>query len=129
MGQGFTVNTASLAIRIGELNSVVAAVETAAGYLDSFGGDLGPGNLNAAVQNAADQWREGLSKMTEKIDKMAENVRKAVDNYEKFEFDSENRFAAKVDHDLEAEAARQLRQAQRDARAAEEAAHIPEGKI
>jgi hypothetical protein len=133
MGQGFTVNTDSLAIRIGELNAVVDAVDTAANYLTSFGGDLGPGGIAEAVQDVAQDWHDGLNKMKDKIHDMSLWVEGEVKNYEQLEFDSENRFIAKVDNDIEAaaeQAARQqARQARDDARRAENARHIPEGKI
>ena len=82
MAQGYTVNTASLAIRIGELRSLAGAVESAAFALGSTGGNLGPGDLTSAVAEVSDQWYDGLGQMRDKIDTMADNVSNAVANYD-----------------------------------------------
>lgn len=95
MADGLTVNTESLAIRVGELRAVADAVDSAASALDVSGGDLGPGDLNAAVREVAEQWRDGLSEMRDKIDTIAGNVDDAVDGYEAVEAASAERFRLK----------------------------------
>ncbi|MGA6164664.1 hypothetical protein [Amycolatopsis magusensis] len=92
MPEGYTVNTTSLAARVGELRAVAGAVTAAASALDSAGGDLGPGELNAAVTEVAQEWRDGLAEMTAKIDEIAGNVADAVDGYESYEATSTESF-------------------------------------
>ncbi|HEV8562663.1 MAG TPA: hypothetical protein VGR06_40615 [Actinophytocola sp.] len=94
MAQGFTVSTGSLAIRIGELRSLASAVEGAATALGTTCGNLGPGELTAAVQEVSEQWSDGLGTMREKIDTMADNVSAAVDNYELIEQGGAERMTA-----------------------------------
>lgn len=78
---GYTVNTDSLAIRVGELNSVADQVGEIIGTLDLTGGDLGPAEIGAAVAEVAGEWRDNLDDMRGKIETIAGNVRGAVDNY------------------------------------------------
>jgi hypothetical protein len=78
---GYTVNTDSLAIRVGELNSVADQVGEIIGTLDLTGGDLGPAAIGDAVAEVAGEWRDNLGDMRDKIEKIAGNVRGAVDNY------------------------------------------------
>lgn len=93
---GYTVNTESLAARIGELRSLVESVESAANSLDVHGGDLGPGDIGSAVAEVADKWREGLGKMKEKIDTMADNVGEAVSNYDLLEEQGHDAFRTEI---------------------------------
>jgi hypothetical protein len=79
---GYTVNTASLAIRVGELSAVADQVGTIVGALDLTGGDIGPGDIAAAVAEVAGEWRDNLDGMRDKIETIAGNVRGAVANYE-----------------------------------------------
>ena len=95
MPHGYTVNTTSLAIRVGELRAVADAVENAASALDISGGDLGPGDINAAVREVARQWRDGLAEMRDKIDTIAGNVDDAVTGYEAIEAAGAERFRQK----------------------------------
>lgn len=91
---GYTVNTDSLAIRVGELNAVAGQVDGIIGALDLSAGDLGPGDLAAAVGEVADRWRENLSAMRDKIDTIAGNVEGAVANYTAIEQGGEDRMRA-----------------------------------
>jgi hypothetical protein len=81
MGQGYVANTDALAIRVGELQAVADEVDSAITMLDIAGGDLGPGDISAAVQEVADQWRDGLGEMRDKIGTIAGNVSSSCDNY------------------------------------------------
>ncbi|HET9143091.1 hypothetical protein [Actinophytocola sp.] len=81
MGQGYVADTAALAIRVGELRAVAGEVAGACSALEVGGGDLGPGDIGAAVQEVVGQWRDNLSAMTDKIDTIAGNVSSAVANY------------------------------------------------
>ncbi len=82
MGTGYTVDTASLATRIGELRAVADSVANAATAIECPG-QLGPdGLIEAALREVADQWRDGLGEMSDKIGTMADNVDNAVTNYE-----------------------------------------------
>ncbi|GAA3014822.1 hypothetical protein [Actinokineospora diospyrosa] len=85
MPSGYTVNTTSLAIRVGELRALAEEVEIAANRLSVSAGDLGPGDIAAAAREVADQWRDDLGSTRDKIDKIADNVRSAVANYEQVE--------------------------------------------
>ncbi|SER60467.1 WXG100 family type VII secretion target [Actinokineospora terrae] len=85
MSSGYTVDTTSLAIRVGELRALADEVEVAANRLSLSAGDLGPGDIAAAAQEVADQWRDDLGAMRDKIGKIADNVRSAVANYEQVE--------------------------------------------
>src|SRR4051794_8296301 len=91
---GYTVNTTSLAIRVGELNAVADQVGTIVGALDLTGGDLGPGDIAAAVSEVAGEWRDNLEDMRGKIETIAGNVSGAVSNYEVVEQGGEDRMRA-----------------------------------
>jgi hypothetical protein len=91
---GYTVDTGSLAIRVGELNAVADQVSEIIGTLDLTGGDLGPGEIGAAVAEVAGRWRDNLGDMRDKIEKIAGNVRGAVSNYELVEQGGADRMRA-----------------------------------
>jgi hypothetical protein len=91
---GYTVNTTSLAIRVGELNAVADQVGEIVGKLECTGGDLGPGDISAALAEVAGEWRDNLGSMRDKIGSIADNVRGAVDNYELVEQGGEDRMRA-----------------------------------
>ncbi|MDQ3404279.1 MAG: hypothetical protein M3548_12915 [Actinomycetota bacterium] len=98
MGTGYTVDTASLAIRVGELKALADEVEAAANALEVTGGDLGPGDIAAAAREVADQWRDDLGSMRDKIDTIAGNVDGAVANYTAVEQGGADRMRMAVDH-------------------------------
>src|SRR2546430_17663387 len=100
MAQGFTVDTNSLAIRIGELRALSASVRHAAALLGNTCGNLGPGELTAAVQEVSGHWNDGLDEMTEKIDRMAGNVGTAICNYRTLERAGQERMHALADQAL-----------------------------
>jgi hypothetical protein len=81
MGQGYVADTAALAVRVGELRAVAGEVAGVCSALEVGGGDLGPGDIGAAVREVVGQWRDNLGKMTDKIDTIAGNVSAACDNY------------------------------------------------
>lgn len=85
MGDGYVVDEAGIAARIGELNACAGEVAEVIGLLGASAGDLGPGNLSSAVTEVIDQWRDNLSEMREKIDRAAENTRAALSNYQLIE--------------------------------------------
>ena len=97
MASGYTVDTASLAIRVGELNAVADSVGEVISTLNAAGCDLGPGEINSAVAEVIEQWQDNLGKMRGKIDKIADNVRGAVDNYEAVEQGGRDRMMALAD--------------------------------
>jgi hypothetical protein len=101
MGQGFTVNADSLAIRVGELRELADAVESAALVFGTTG-NLGPGDLTSAVQEVSEQWYEGLGKMRDKINDMAGNLDNAVTNYRTLDQGGHDRMDALVDRELAA---------------------------
>jgi hypothetical protein len=81
MGLGFVADTGALAIRVGELRAVAGEVDGVCSALDISAGDLGPGDISAAVHEVVGQWRDNLGKLTDKIDTIAGNVSDACDNY------------------------------------------------
>jgi len=85
----YCVDPTSLATRVGELNAVADQVGAIVGTLDVTGGDLGPGDIAAAVAEVADEWRGNLDGMRDKINTIADNVRGAVANYAVAEQDGE----------------------------------------
>ncbi|MFC4856625.1 hypothetical protein [Actinophytocola glycyrrhizae] len=91
---GYTVNTTSLAIRVGELTAVADEVGEIIGALDLTGGDLGPGDLGAAVAEVAGEWRDNLGDLRDKIGRIADNVRGAVANYDLVEQGGADRMRA-----------------------------------
>ena len=91
---GYTVNTTSLAIRVGELNAVADQVGEIVDALDLSAGDLGPGGIAAAVAEVAGEWRDNLDDLRAKIDRMADNVRGAVANYDLVEQGGADRMRA-----------------------------------
>jgi hypothetical protein len=91
MCQGFTVNNESLAIRVGELRAVANQVDEIISALDLAAGDLGPGDIAGAVTEVADQWRDNLGAIRDKIDTIAENVADNVHNYTLIEQGGEER--------------------------------------
>ena len=93
---GFDVNTYSLAQKIGQLRAMSDAVLAAAGALELPGGDLGPGDIGAAVQELADAWRDGIEETGTRIDEMAGHVSDALDNYEAAEQSGYDAFVQKT---------------------------------
>jgi hypothetical protein len=110
MGQGYVADTNALAIRVGELRAVASEVESAALGLDISSGDLGPGEISAAVNEVVEQWRSGLEEMRGKIDTIADNVRGSVSNYEAVEQASEDRMRALADGNVAQGLIEELRQ-------------------
>jgi hypothetical protein len=91
MGEGYVVDDAGLAARVGELNACAEEVASVIGVLGAQGCDLGPGDISAAVGEVMRQWSDGLDTMRDKIDDTAENVRKALGNYQTLEDEGESR--------------------------------------
>ncbi|RZS39020.1 excreted virulence factor EspC (type VII ESX diderm) [Herbihabitans rhizosphaerae] len=78
---GYFVNPENLVARSGELEAVAGEVRGAAASMGAWGGNLGPGDLNAAVQEVCDDWRDGLDKMCDKIETVSHNAKRAASNY------------------------------------------------
>ena len=91
MGEGYVVDEAGLAARVGELNACASEVASVIGVLGNSVCDLGPGDLSAAVVEVLDQWRTNLGDMRDKIDRAAENTRNALSNYQLVEDANEQR--------------------------------------
>lgn len=94
MGEGYVVDEAGLAARVGELNACASEVASVIGLLGDSVCDIGPGELPAAVLDVLDEWRTNLADMRDKIDRAAENTRDALSNYQFVEHDSEQRMRA-----------------------------------
>ncbi|HEY7596293.1 MAG TPA: hypothetical protein VH969_24320 [Actinophytocola sp.] len=94
MGDGYVVDEAGLATRIGELNACADEVANVIGVLGAQGCDLGPGEISAAVGEVMQQWSDNLEDMRGKIDDAANNVRNALSNYQVLEDAGEARMRA-----------------------------------
>ncbi|HWM11228.1 MAG TPA: hypothetical protein VNO82_17860 [Solirubrobacteraceae bacterium] len=90
MGMGYVYDEAGLAARVGELNACAEEVASVLGVLDANGGDLGPGDISAAVSEVMQQWSDGLGEMRDKIGDTANNVRDALGNYQMLEDSAES---------------------------------------
>ncbi|GAB3431514.1 hypothetical protein [Actinophytocola sediminis] len=97
MDDGYVVDEAGIAARVGELNACAAEVTAVIGLLGDSAGDLGPAALSAAVTEVIDQWRTNLGDMRDKIDRAAENTRAALANYQLVEDANEYRLRAMVE--------------------------------
>jgi hypothetical protein len=106
-GKGYTVDTDSLAIRIGELRALVDTVNSAADELDSYGAELGPGDINEAVSDLVEHWRDGLGQISDHIGTMADSVGNAVTNYDTLEQEGSDRFKVKMTQQTQALIAQQ----------------------
>jgi hypothetical protein len=95
-GKGYTVNTDSLATRVGELRALVDTVQSAADELELYGAELGPGDISGAVADVADHWRDGLGKISDHIGTMADSVSNAVTNYDTLEQQGADAFKVKM---------------------------------
>jgi 2-keto-3-deoxy-L-rhamnonate aldolase RhmA len=91
MGEGYVVDEAGLAARVGELNACADEVASVIGVLGDQGCDLGPGDISAAVGEVMQQWSDNLGDMRDKIDQTAENARNALSNYQTLEDAAETR--------------------------------------
>jgi hypothetical protein len=89
---GYTVDPSGLASRVGELRAVADAVGSAAATLGVPAGDLGPGDVGAAVQSLHHQWLDGLNHMHGKINDMASAINGANANYARVEDASQQSF-------------------------------------
>jgi hypothetical protein len=94
MGEGYVVDEAGLATRVGELNACADEVANVIGVLGAQGGDLGPGEISAAVGEVMQQWSDNLDDMRGKIGDTANNVRNALSNYQTLEDAGESRMRA-----------------------------------
>lgn len=104
MGEGYVVDEAGLATRVGELNAVADEVANVIGTLAANScGQLGPGELSAAVSEVMQQWSDNLEDMRGKIDDAANNVRDALSNYQTLEDAGEARMRALANREVVAE--------------------------
>jgi hypothetical protein len=83
---GYEANIPYLASKVGQYQGLS---DTIGGIADSFSscaaGDLGPGGIAAALQGVADDWRDGLSSMADRIGNMAHGVSQVASNYQAME--------------------------------------------
>jgi hypothetical protein len=93
---GYDVNLVFMAQKIGELRAVSDSVLAAATALECPSGDLGPGDLSAAVQELASAWRDGIEEIGTRISEMSDHVSSAMDNYEVAERSGYDAFKAGV---------------------------------
>lgn len=83
---GYEANIPYLANKVGQYKGLA---DTVNGIADSFSscatGDLGPGGIAAALQTVADNWRDGLNSMADRIGNMAHGVSQAASDYQAME--------------------------------------------
>ena len=111
MGEGYVVDEAGLATRVGELNACADEVANVIGVLGDQGCDLGPGEISAAVGEVMQQWSDNLGDMRDKIDDTANNVRNALSNYQTLEDAGEARMRALANQSIVDEQVNGLQQA------------------
>ena len=111
MGEGYVVDEAGLATRVGELNACADEVASVIGVLGAQGCDLGPGEISAAVGEVMQQWSDNLEDMRGKIDDTANNVRNALSNYQTLEDAGEARMRALANQSIVDEQVNGLQQA------------------
>ena len=90
---GYDVDMVYLAQKIGQLKAVSDAVLAAATSLECPSGDLGPGDINAAVRELASSWRDGIEEIGTRISEMSGHVSGALDNYQAVEDAARQSFA------------------------------------
>lgn len=100
MGEGYVVDEAGLAARVGELNACADEVANVIGVLGAQGCDLGPGDISAAVGEVMQQWTDNLEDMRGKIDDAANNVRSALSNYQTLEDAAESRMRMQANQEI-----------------------------
>ena len=93
---GYDVNLVFMAQKIGQLEAVSDAVLSAATAIECPPGDLGPGDISAAVQELASAWRDGIEEIGTRIGEMAGHVSTAMDNYEAVERSGYDAFVSGV---------------------------------
>ena len=91
---GYDVDMVYLAQKIGQLKAVSDSVLAAATSLECPSGDLGPGDINAAVHELASSWRDGIEDIGTRISEMAGHVGDALANYQAVEDAARQSFAA-----------------------------------
>jgi hypothetical protein len=83
---GYEANIPYMAAKVGQYRGLS---DTIGGIADSFSscaaGDLGPGGIAAALQTVADNWRDGLSSMADRIGNMAHGLSEVTSNYQAME--------------------------------------------
>jgi len=83
---GYEANIPYLADKVGRYKGLS---DTIGGIADGFSscaaGELGPGGIAAALQGLADDWRDGLSSMADRIGNMAHGVSQVSSNYQAME--------------------------------------------
>jgi hypothetical protein len=93
---GYDVNLVFMAQKIGELRAVSDSVLAAATALECPSGDLGPGDIGAAVQELASAWRDGIEETGTRIGEMSDSVSSSMDDYAAAEQSGYDAFKAGV---------------------------------
>ena len=91
---GYLVDNDVMATTAGELARLADTIGAAADRLTGCGGDLGPGDIGPAVTALAGDWRDGLTKLRDRLHTMSGAVRTAGANYANTEQATENAFGA-----------------------------------
>lgn len=83
---GYEANIPYLADKVGQYQGLSDTINGIAGSFSSCAaGDLGPGGIAAALRSVADDWRDGLSSMADRIGNMAHGLRQVASNYQAME--------------------------------------------
>lgn len=83
---GYEANIPYMAGKVGQYKGLSDVI---GGIADSFSscaaGDLGPGGIADALRGVADDWRDGLSSMADRLGNMAHGVSQAAADYQAIE--------------------------------------------
>jgi hypothetical protein len=83
---GYEANIPYLAGKVGQYKGLSDTIgATADSFSSCAAGDLGPGGIAAALQGVADDWRDGLSSMADRISNMAHGVSQVICDYQAME--------------------------------------------
>jgi hypothetical protein len=93
---GYDVNLVFMAQKIGQLRAVSDSALGVASAMECPSGDLGPGDIGAAVAELAGSWRDGIEEIGTRIAEMAGHVSTAMDNYEAVEQSGYDAFTSGV---------------------------------
>lgn len=83
---GYDANIPYMANKVGQYKGLADTINGIAdGFSSCAAGDLGPGGIAAALQNVADNWRDGLNSMADRIGNMAHGLSQATCDYQAME--------------------------------------------
>lgn len=83
---GYEANIPYMAAKVGQYKALSDTIGAIAGsFSGCAAGDLGPGGIAEALNGVAEDWRDGLNSMADRIGNMAHGVSQVADNYQEVE--------------------------------------------